>query len=241
MSVTPDTGGKHVDIFGSSKPEGSYVGDILYSEIQLRVASQGPKWTPPWTQSESCWIMSGSLQPHGQYSPWTSPGQNTGMGSLSLLQGNLPTQGSNPGLLHWRWILCQLSHQGSPRILEWVAYPFSRGSSQPRNRTGVSCTAGGFFTNCVIRETHGHKGAHQYSPCFFLCPWTFYTLGSLSLLKKILLQQSRWCSRKCLSTLDSLVSWTKLSFRSCPHWVRETEVGAWVSVSSSSGSRYPTF
>ena len=54
MSVTPDTGGKHVDIFGSSKPEGSYVGDILYSEIQLRVASQGPKWTPPWTQSESC-------------------------------------------------------------------------------------------------------------------------------------------------------------------------------------------
>ena len=33
------------------------------------------------------------------------------------------------------------------RILEWVAFPFSRGSSQPRNRTGVSCIAGGFFTN----------------------------------------------------------------------------------------------
>ena len=37
--------------------------------------------------------------------------------------------------------------QGKPRILEWVAYPFSRGSSRPRNQTGVSCIAGGFFTN----------------------------------------------------------------------------------------------
>ena len=41
----------------------------------------------------------------------------------------------------------QLSHKGSPRILEWVAYPFSRGSSRPRDRIGVSCIAGGFFTN----------------------------------------------------------------------------------------------
>ena len=43
-----------------------------------------------------------------------SPGQNSGMGSLSLLQGILPTQGLNPGLPHCRWILYQLSHQGSP-------------------------------------------------------------------------------------------------------------------------------
>ena len=41
-----------------------------------------------------------SWQPHGQYSPWNPPGQNTGVGSLSLLQGIFPTQGSNPGLLH---------------------------------------------------------------------------------------------------------------------------------------------
>ena len=53
MSVAPDTDGTYVDISGSSKLEGSYVGDKLYSEIQLRVASQGPEWTPPWTQSES--------------------------------------------------------------------------------------------------------------------------------------------------------------------------------------------
>ena len=73
--------------------------------------------------------VSESLRPHGLHSPWNSPGQNTGVGSLSLLQGIFPTQGSNSGLLHGGQILYQLSHQGSPRILEWVAYPFSRRSS----------------------------------------------------------------------------------------------------------------
>ena len=56
-------------------------------------------------------------------SPWDSPGQNTGVGSLSLLQGIFPTQGLTPGLPHCRRILYQLSHKGSPRILEWVAIP----------------------------------------------------------------------------------------------------------------------
>ena len=96
--------------------------------------------------------MPNSLWPHRLYSPWNSPGQNTGVGSLSLLQGIFPTQGSNPNLLHCRLILYQLSHKGSPRILEWVAYPFSRGSSWPGNQTRVSCTAGVFFTNWAIRE-----------------------------------------------------------------------------------------
>ena len=80
--------------------------------------------------------MSDSLQHHGLYSPWNSLGQNTGVGSHSLLQGIFPSQGSNPGLPHSRRILYQLSHKGSPRIVEWVVYPFSRGSSKPRNRTG---------------------------------------------------------------------------------------------------------
>ena len=88
-----------------------------------------------------------TLWPHGLYSPWNSPGQNTGVGSLSLLQGIFLTQGPNPGLPHCRRILHQLSHKGSPRILEWVSYPFSRGSSQPRNWTGVSHIEGGFFIN----------------------------------------------------------------------------------------------
>ena len=65
----------------------------------------------------------------------------------SLLQGIVPIQGSNPALPHFRQILYQLSHQERSRILERVAYPFSSGSSQPRNRTQVSCIAGGFSTN----------------------------------------------------------------------------------------------
>ena len=52
-----------------------------------------------WSESHS--VMFDSLRPHGLYSSWNSPGQNTGVGSLSLLQGIFPTQGSNPGLLHW--------------------------------------------------------------------------------------------------------------------------------------------
>ena len=63
-----------------------------------------------------------------------SPGKNTGVGCHALLQGIIPAQGLNPGLLYCKWILCHLSHQGSPRILEWVTYPFSRGTSWPRNR-----------------------------------------------------------------------------------------------------------
>ena len=101
--------------------------------------------------------------------PWTgpqnSPDQNTRVGSHSLLQRIFPTQGLNPGLPHCRRILYQLSHQGSPRILEWVAYPFSRGSSQIRNRTGVSWIAGRFFTNRAIRKTPRVDNPH---PIFLL-------------------------------------------------------------------------
>ena len=104
------------------------------------------------SESESHSVVSHSLWPHGLYSPWNSPGQNIGVGSLSLLQGIFPTQGSNPGFPQCRQILYQLSHKGSPRILEWVAYPFSRGSSQPKNWTGISCIAGRFFTNWALRE-----------------------------------------------------------------------------------------
>ena len=96
-------------------------------------------------KSESCSVISDSLRPCGLYSPWNSLGQNTGVGSLSLLQGTFPTQGansghpkntgvgslsllqgifptqeSNPGLLHCRWILDQLSYQGSPELNCWI-------------------------------------------------------------------------------------------------------------------------
>ena len=110
--------------------------------------------------------MSNSLQPHGLYSPWDSIGQNTGVGSCSLLQGIFPIQGSNPGIPHCRQILYQMSHQGSPRILEWVAYLFCSGSSQPRNRTQAShlgSPTGRFFTNWATKERASMKIKHKYS------------------------------------------------------------------------------
>ena len=56
------------------------------------------------------------------YTVWNSPGHNTGVGSHSLLQGIFPTEGSNPGLPHCRWILYQLSHKGSPYNLKFIPF-----------------------------------------------------------------------------------------------------------------------
>ena len=67
------------------------------------------------SESESHSVVSNFLQPHG-LSPWNSPGQNTRVGSLPLLQGIFPTQGLNPGLLHRRQIFYRLSYKGSPFI-----------------------------------------------------------------------------------------------------------------------------
>ena len=110
-----------------------------------------------------------------------SLGQNTGVGSLSLLQGIYPTQGWKPGLPHCRRILYQVSHQRNPRIPEWVAYPFPRRSSWSRNQARVSCIAGRFFTNWVIREA--------------LWPWKItnaqkYIAVFLSIIKQI----KKFCS-----------------------------------------------
>ena len=77
-------------------------------------------------ESESCSGMLDSLQPQRLYSPWNSPGQNAGVGSLSPLQGIFPTQGLNPGLQHCRQILYHLSHQGSPIGLDMVVYLLSQ-------------------------------------------------------------------------------------------------------------------
>ena len=81
--------------------------------------------------------MSDSLQPHGLYSTWNSPGQIIRVGSLSLLWGIFPTQGSNPGLPHFRQILHQLSHQGEGMCLTlppdpvYVPRPISKGPTRP--------------------------------------------------------------------------------------------------------------
>ena len=71
----------------------------------------------------------------------------------------------NPGLPHCRHILYHLYYQGSSRILEWVGYRFSRGSSQPRNWTGFSCIAGGFFTSWATSEAIGFSVA-KLSMCW---------------------------------------------------------------------------
>ena len=96
-------------------------------------------------ESESHSVMSNSLQPHGLYSPWNSPGQNTGVSSHSLLQGIFPTQGSNPGLPHYRRILHQLSHQGSPIEISLV------------------------FTQCPFSVPGAHPGSHPGTHILFIC------------------------------------------------------------------------
>ena len=98
-------------------------GDLPNPGIELRSpALQADSLTsepPGKSESESCSIASDSLRPYGLYSPWNSPDQNTGVGSLSLLQGMFPTLGSNPGLLNYRQILLPAEpHQGiKPQLI----------------------------------------------------------------------------------------------------------------------------
>ena len=102
---------------------------ISLKEITILPVMRVPNIFSEWGESESLSLVSDSLWPHGLCSSRNSPGQNIGMGSLSLFQGIFPTQGLNPGLPHCRWILYQLSHKGSPRILEWVAYLLTQESN----------------------------------------------------------------------------------------------------------------
>ena len=112
---------------GSSLPGISQAKILEWVAISF---SRGSSWRRDWTwvscitgrfftiwatsESESHSVVPDSLQPHGLYSPWNSPDQNTEVGSLSLLQGIFPTQGLNPGVPYCRQILYQLSHKGSP-------------------------------------------------------------------------------------------------------------------------------
>ena len=89
-----------------------WVGSFVHLYSKLDFESNAPKlWIKwqihtnevKWNESHS--VVSSSLRSHGLYSLWNSSGQNTGVGSLSFLQGIFPTQGSNPGFLHCRWIL----------------------------------------------------------------------------------------------------------------------------------------
>ena len=74
-------------------------------------------------EGENHSVVSDSLWPHGSYILWNSPGQNIGVGSLSFLQQIFLTQGLNPGLPHCKWILYQLSHNGSPKMCKHLQIP----------------------------------------------------------------------------------------------------------------------
>ena len=139
--------------------------------INIKLPPTSHHWKQ--SESESHSVMSNFLRSHGLYSPWNSPGQNTGMGSLSLLQGIFPTQGLNPGLPHCRWILYQLSQKGSPKTLEWVAYSFSSRSSWPRNQTEVSHISGRFLTT----EVSGKPLLETMLPPNILTPVPFRDRG----------------------------------------------------------------
>ena len=73
---------------------------------------------------------------HSSVLAWRIPGTREPGGLPCTLPGDLPAKGSNPGLPHCRQILYHLSHLESPRILEWIAYPFSRGSSNTGIKLG---------------------------------------------------------------------------------------------------------
>ena len=98
------------------------------------------------SESESRSVVANPLQPHGLYSPWNSPGQKTGVGSRSLLQGIFPTQQLNPSLLHCRWILCQLSYQG--RHTFWLRID----KKLCRDHHTKSCLDLCMTTNCVTQN-----------------------------------------------------------------------------------------
>ena len=145
--------------------------------------------------SESRSVVSDSLQPHGLYRPWNSPGQNTGVGNLSPLQGIFPTQGLNPGLLHCRQILYQLSHKGSPSSLKapmiGLFIPLRR--EKKKKKQLVHRKKPLFVTHSVMADS-----ATQWTELGRLfCPWDFpgmnTGMGCHSLLQWICLTQgSNW-------------------------------------------------
>ena len=134
-----------------------------------------------------------ACSPPGSSVHGDSPSKSIGVGCHALLQGIFPTQASNSGLLHCKWILYCLSYQESPRILKWVVYPFSRESSWLRNWTGVSCIAGRFFTSWTNREAKTHWTK------VFICLLYLYKDDKLILILKELRQLEKidWRQTQC--------------------------------------------
>ena len=102
--------------------------------------------------------MSDFLQPQGLYRTWNSPDQNTRVGSLSLLQGNLPNPGIEPRSPTLQVDPLPAELPGKPENIGVDSLPLLQRSSWLRNQTGVSCVAGRFFTHWALREALAHFG-----------------------------------------------------------------------------------
>ena len=120
--------------------------------------TSGPRTVPSTDQVWAVWkvsrsVLSDSLRPHGLYSLWNSPGQNTGVGSRSFLQGIFPTQGLNPGLtLQADSFLSE--PPGKPKNTGVGSLSLLQRIFPTQESNGVSCNEGGFFTNWAIREAY---------------------------------------------------------------------------------------
>ena len=109
-------------------------------------------------ESKSHPVVFDSLWPHGLYSPWNSPGQKSGVGSLSLLQGIFPTQGSNPGLLHCRRFFTSWATREELKLIQSFEWKFGN------NLTKLCiCTLTQHFHSQEVIMDHTHpKHANSY-------------------------------------------------------------------------------
>ena len=140
------------------------------------------------TESENRSLVSNFLWPHGLYNPWNSPGQNTGVSSLSFLQGIFPTQGSNSCLPHCRWILSRLSYQGRSHqlsILHTVSIVYMCQSQSPNS-------------------SHSHQG--HWNTCMKRSLWCHWQSFSLTYVWRVTFPCQKDFSSKIHSSLSNLPS-----------------------------------
>ena len=142
--------------------------------------------------AQSCLTL---RDPHGLYSPWNSPGQNTGMGSLSLLQRIFPIQGLNWGLLHCRQILYQLSYQGSPMWEKCMCMCMGLSGCLPSGRA--------WNNDCVTRERIYFLGKSSFFLFGLTFPWGWPAVKGrhwLELLRAFIFPDYKAGSRAQLKT-----------------------------------------
>ena len=156
---------------------------LLYSRLQGEVKSWGQHFSPSQTLfvldvsaalTQSFPTLCDAMNCSSSGSQFSR--QEYWSGLLCPSPGIFPIQGSNPGLPHCGQIFfffnC-LSYQESPWILEWVAYPISRGSSPARTWTGIACIAGEFFTQLsyhksTIQSSQRNEPFHFHLPAYFV-------------------------------------------------------------------------